>query len=215
MDKLTYAIGDIHGCHDLLKRLLDDIHHDAERRGGAARIVFLGDYIDRGPNSKAVLATLMGGPQRSGDEWICLIGNHEDLMLQAATSPRLEAHWLFEGGNRTIASFGGDIPADVRTWCAARPVTFDDGERLFVHAGVRPGIPIAQQLREDLLWIRDQFLLSSVDHGRLIVHGHTPDLAGPTVRPNRINLDTGAFHTGVLTAVVFAAGAMEFLQARS
>jgi serine/threonine protein phosphatase 1 len=215
MGKLTYAVGDIHGCHDLLKRLLDDIHRDAERRGGAARIVFLGDYIDRGPNSKAVLSTLMAGPQRAGDDWICLIGNHEDLMLQAAQSRTLEAHWLFEGGAQTLASFGGDIPANVRAWCAARPVTFDDGERLFVHAGVRPGIPIAQQLREDLLWIRDLFLSSSADHGRLVVHGHTPDLAGPTVRPNRINLDTGAFRTGVLTAVVFAEGAMEFLQARS
>lgn len=215
MNPLTYAIGDVHGCNDLLARLLDDIHRDAERRGSAARIVFLGDYIDRGPDSKGVLATLMAGPQRTGDEWISLFGNHEDVMLQAPTSERLSTLWLREGGLTTLASFGGEIPDDVRAWCAARPVSFDDGERLFVHAGVRPGVPIAEQTRHDLIWIRDEFLLSPADHGRLIVHGHTPDFAGPTVRPNRINLDTGAFHTGVLTAVAFAGGKPEFIQARS
>jgi len=215
MNPLTYAIGDIHGCHDLLARLLDDIHRDAERRGGPARIVFLGDYIDRGPNSKGVLATLMAGPQRASDEWICLMGNHEDVMLQAPTSERLSALWHREGGLTTLASFGGEIPDKVRAWCAARPVSFDDGERLFVHAGVRPGVPIAEQLRHDLIWIRDEFLLSPADHGRLVVHGHTPDVMGPTVLPNRINLDTAAFHTGVLTAAVFAGGKAEFIQARS
>ncbi len=212
--RLTYAVGDIHGCNDLLLRLLDDIHTDAQRHGAAARIVFLGDYIDRGPDSKPVLATLMAGPQRSGDEWICLTGNHEELMLRAATSETSNAHWHRQGGGETLASFAGEIPDDVRRWCAERPVTFDDGARLFVHAGVRPGVPIAAQQREDLLWIRDLFLSSPEDHGRLIVHGHTPDFSGPTVRANRINIDTGAFHTGVLTAVAFAGESHRFLQAR-
>src|SRR5689334_10293139 len=113
MSQLTYAIGDIHGCHDLLTRLLGRIHRDAERRGEAARIVFLGDYIDRGPDSRGVIATLMAGPQRPGDEWICLLGNHEDVMLEAPASPELNAIWLREGGNTTLASFGGTIPAEV------------------------------------------------------------------------------------------------------
>jgi serine/threonine protein phosphatase 1 len=212
MPPLTYAVGDIHGCHDLLVRLLDRIHRDAERRGGAARMVFLGDYIDRGPDSRAVIATLMAGPQRGGDEWICLLGNHEDVMLAAPGAPDLNAVWLREGGLTTLASYGGVIPDDVRAWCAARPVSFDDGERLFVHAGVRPGVPLAGQSRRDLIWIRGEFLDSDADHGRLIVHGHTPDLDGPTVRRNRINLDTGVYITGVLTAAVFAEGRVDFLQ---
>ena len=210
----TYAVGDIHGCHELFARLLDDIHRDADRRGGTARIVFLGDYIDRGPDSRSVLATLMAGPQRAGDEWICLTGNHEELMLQAATSETSATHWLRQGGGETLASFNGVIPDDVRAWCAARPAMFDDGERLFVHAGVKPGVPIAEQSRRDLMWIRNEFLDSDAQHGRLIVHGHTPDLAGPTVRHNRINLDTGAYLTGVLTAAVFVGRSYTFLQAR-
>jgi serine/threonine protein phosphatase 1 len=210
----TYAIGDVHGCYDLLVRLLDDIHRDAERRGRAARMVFLGDYIDRGADSKRVLAALMSGPQRPGDQWICLTGNHEELMLQAATSESSAEHWMRQGGGETVASFGGEIPVDARAWCAALPAMFDDGERLFVHAGVRPGVPVADQQRRDLLWIRDEFLLSTVDHGRLVVHGHTPDLTGPTIRPNRINLDTGAYLTGVLTAVVFTSGMYGFIQAK-
>lgn len=211
---LTYAVGDIHGCDDLFMRLLEDIHRDADRHGCPARIVFLGDYIDRGPGSKEVLATLMAGPQRPGDEWICLAGNHEELMLQAAASELAAAHWLKLGGGATLESFGGSVPGDVLAWCAALPAMFDDGERLFVHAGVRPGVPLARQQRRDLLWIRDEFLLSDADHGRLIVHGHTPDLAGPTVRHNRINLDTGVYVAGVLTAARFSGGSCAFLQAR-
>jgi serine/threonine protein phosphatase 1 len=210
----TYAIGDVHGCYDLLVRLLDDIHRDAERRGRAARMVFLGDYIDRGPGSKDVLAILMAGPQRAGDQWICLTGNHEELMLQASTSESSAAHWLRQGGGETLASFGGKIPDDVSAWCGALPAMFDDGLRLFAHAGLRPGVPIDGQQRRDLLWIRDEFLLSSADHGRLVVHGHTPDLAGPTIRPNRINLDTGAYLTGVLTAAVFVGARYDFIQAK-
>ena len=117
MHRLTYAIGDIHGCYDLLARLLEDIHRDAERRGGPARLIFLGDYIDRGPDSRAVLATLMAGPQRPVDEWICLTGNHEELMLQAPTSEKVAAVWLREGGEATLASFSGKIPDEVRAWC--------------------------------------------------------------------------------------------------
>lgn len=213
--RLTYAVGDIHGRHDLLARLLDDIHRDAGTHRASARIIFLGDYIDRGPDSKTVLATLMAGPQRSGDEWICLTGNHEELMLRATTSETAATHWLRQGGGETLTSFGGEIPEEVRAWCELLRVTFDDGARLFVHAGVRPGVPLPQQRREDLLWIRDLFLSSNDDHGRLIVHGHTPDFNGPTVRHNRINVDTGAFHTGVLTAAAFDGEHHRFIQVRT
>jgi serine/threonine protein phosphatase 1 len=211
---LTYAIGDIHGHFDLLLRLLDDIHRDADRRGRAARLVFLGDYVDRGPDSRSVLATVMAGPQRSGDEWVCLSGNHEAVMVEAATSEDAKAHWLRFGGGDTLTSFGGIIPGSVYAWCAALPVSFDDGERFFAHAGIRPGIALARQTRKDLLWIREEFLLSHADHGRLVVHGHTPHLQGPTIRANRINLDTGVYITRTLTGAVFADGRFDFIQVR-
>lgn len=212
--RLTYAVGDIHGAHDLFAELLADIHRDADLRGGGARIVFVGDYIDRGPDSRGVVEALMAGPTRPGEEWICLSGNHEQLMVEAPHAETSAAHWMKQGGDTTLASFGGTIPQDVLAWCAALPACFDDGERLFVHAGIRPGVPLEEQTRRDMLWIRSEFHESTADHGRLIVHGHTPDPNGPVVLPNRINLDTGVYFTGVLTAAAFDDGSVRFLQAR-
>ncbi|HVO02357.1 MAG TPA: metallophosphoesterase family protein [Candidatus Cybelea sp.] len=188
-----YAIGDIHGRFDLLKKALATI----ERETTAATVVFLGDYIDRGPDSKPVVETLMRGPTRPGDRWICLKGNHEAMACDAAAG-RDRFLWLDNGGDATLRSFGGALPPAVLAWFAALPVTFETEHHLFVHAGIFPGVPIDQQSDDTMLWIRDRFLDDNRLHEKHIVHGHTPSYE-VELRPNRTNLDTMAFRTGRLT----------------
>jgi serine/threonine protein phosphatase 1 len=132
----------------------------------------------------------------------CLCGNHEDL-LHHLDDPRQIASWLANGGDTTLRSYGmaspDELPIDHLKWLLDLPTSFDDGQRLFVHAGIRPGIPLDQQTRRDLLWIREPFLTSGADHGRLIVHGHSPtgDFK-PELRRNRVNIDTGVVFGGPL-----------------
>jgi serine/threonine protein phosphatase 1 len=138
---------------------------------------------------------------------IALCGNHEDMLLNAHKHDAV-VEWLENGGSATLRSYGvaapSLIPSDHLTWLEGLPDHYDDGQRFFVHAGIRPGVPLHQQRRHDLLWIREPFLSSSIDHGRLIVHGHTPLRDGqPDLRSNRINLDTGAVYGRPLTAAVF------------
>ena len=206
---LTFAIGDIHGCFDKLTALLRAC--DVYRDGRPARFVCLGDYVDRGPQTRAVLVLLMAG-EVGGCELICLRGNHEEMLLGAADrdrSDRALMTWFGNGGEATLASYGiddpGDIPAAHLAWLASLPLLARDDHRLFVHAGVRPGVARDAQTAEDLMWIREPFLSSEVDHGALVVHGHTP-LRGraPDLRANRLNLDTAAAFGGVLTAAAFA-----------
>ena len=201
---LTYAIGDVHGCVDKLVRLLARCRaHAGDRR---RRLVFVGDYIDRGPDSRGVIETLLK-LQRSEPEVICLRGNHEALMLDAVESGD-EALWLLNGGGETLESYDAtqalDLPAELVDWADALPLFFDDGRRLFVHAGLNPRVPLDHQTEQDLLWIREPFLSSRNDFGRLVVHGHTPLRAGvPDLRSNRLNIDTAAVFGGPLTAAVF------------
>jgi serine/threonine protein phosphatase 1 len=201
---LTYAIGDVHGCLDKLVRLLARCREHAADR--PRRLVFVGDYMDRGPNSRGVIETLLE-LQRKEPRMICLRGNHEAMMLEAVETGD-EDLWLLNGGGQTLASYGVrqalDLPAELVEWADALPLSFDDGRRLFVHAGLHPRVPLDRQSEQDLLWIREPFLSSRSDFGRLVVHGHTPLRTGvPDLRSNRLNIDTAAVFGGPLTAAVF------------
>jgi serine/threonine protein phosphatase 1 len=204
-----YAVGDIHGRDDLLDLMLDLIESDAGAR--PATVVFLGDYIDRGPGSHEVIRTLKRGPRRGGDHFICLKGNHEQLMLEAQAGGRAESLWLQNGGDATRRSYDGDpTPADL-DWAADLPLLHETADHIFVHAGLMPGYAVSEQSPEWLMWIRDRFLEAAPEWGRHVVHGHTPqwrrkpDPAEPELLGHRTNLDTKAWQSGVLTAGVFEA----------
>lgn len=204
---LTYAIGDIHGCFEKLERLWAAcLAHAASR---ACRFVFLGDYVDRGPQSARVVAFLMEAQRREEAEVVCLKGNHEDMLLQAVGGdPRIVAWWIGNGGDATLRSYGVErpdgLPEDHKRWLASLRLSYDDGQRLFVHAGIDPTRPLDGQEEHDLLWIRDPFLSYGGPLPRFVVHGHTPVRTGqPDLRANRLDVDTGAVLGGPLTAAVF------------
>ena len=203
---LAFTVGDVHGCLDKLTELVRRCNNDAA--GQPMRFVFLGDYVDRGPDTHGVIQFLLNLQQSHPDRDIFLKGNHEDLLVAAADSDFFEERWLTNGGSETLESYGltsaAEIPEDHVNWLRRLPLSFDDGQRFFVHAGVHPDRPLDRQDEDDLLWIRKPFLSSERDYGRLIVHGHTPVKGGPPdLRVNRLNLDTGAVFGGPLTAAVF------------
>jgi serine/threonine protein phosphatase 1 len=141
------------------------------------------------------------------DRIACLRGNHEAMLIEAANGGD-QLTWLLNGGDATLESYGvtnaAEIPAEHLAWFEALPLTISDGRRFFVHAGIEPGIPLDQQQPELMLWIREPFLSDTRDHGLYIVHGHTPTDTGEVeLRPNRLNIDTGACYGGPLTAAVF------------
>ncbi len=216
---LTFAIGDIHGCHKALLYILDLCRDYA--KGQSHRLVFIGDYIDRGADSRYVIETVRDLAQRDPENVICLMGNHEELLIDAIDTGD-PLNWLFNGGADTLASYGVRKPADLPdgdiAWIRSLRLSFDDGRRFFAHAGVDPDLPLDRQPKDALLWIREPFHRAKTDFGRLIVHGHTPlDDARPDVRPNRVNIDTACVYGGVLTAAVFTAEAIPpvtFLTAR-
>lgn len=205
-DTLTYAIGDIHGCADLLDRLLARIeaHAGSESHG----LVFLGDYIDRGPDSAGVLKTIRALQRRDPERVVCLMGNHEAMLVAALRERGGDDHWRANGGDATLASFAVDEPAaisgDVLDWIEALPTLHEDARRWYVHAGFRPGCEAPDPDIYSRLWIREPFLSEDHDFGRHVVHGHTPQMSGrPDVRPFRTNLDTAAVYGAALTAGVF------------
>lgn len=202
----TYAIGDIHGCLRHLEQLVTLCEDDAAEQ--PMQLVFLGDYIDRGPDSHGVVEYLIELQAFMPDRVICLMGNHEDMLLKAFEDEGREDHWLRNGGTQTLYSYqvpsAVDLPRRHVEWFRSLPTSHDDGMRFFVHAGVHPERPLDQQDEQDLLWIREPFLSSQKDFGRLVVHGHTPLASGiPDQRPNRLNIDTGAVFGRALTAAVF------------
>jgi Calcineurin-like phosphoesterase len=214
-----HAIGDIHGSLAKLRKLIARCECDAD--GRAMMFVFLGNYIDRGPDSRGVVECVMELQARPEVDVIALMGNHEALALAAFDDSLPAGNWLAEGGDCTLQSYGVAnvyaLPARHIDWLRSLRLSYDDGERLFVHAGVNPERPLDDQHDADLLWIREPFLSDARNYGRLIVHGHTPTKAGmPDLRVNRLNLDTGAGYGGSLTAAVFAdggTGPMAFLHA--
>lgn len=222
----VYAIGDVHGCLDRLLRVYEQIEADiALRPAGSALLIHLGDYVDRGADSAGVLRTLLAPPPAGVTQRLNLLGNHEAMMLDVLQNrdETSVAHWMMNGGAQTLASFGLDPWSGADEWAARlQPEPLGLLRRLalvrriggyaFVHAGIRPGVPLAKQSAEDLLWIREPFLSSSVPAEAVIVHGHTPAQA-PQVRPNRIGIDTGAVMGGVLTCAVLEGGRLGFLSA--
>lgn len=205
----TYAIGDIHGCLGKLEELVAKCLSDAGREPAA--FVFLGDAIDRGPDSRGVIEYLIDFERRR-PETVCLCGNHEDMALNAIDDLAAAEVWVVRnGGDKMLASYGvtspAQIPADHVAWMRARPTHHDDGLRFYVHAGIDPSRPLDQQTRRDMLWMREPFLSDPRDFGRFVVHGHTPLREGaPDLRANRVNLDTAAVLGGPLTAAIFEDG---------
>ena len=204
---LTYAVGDIHGSLDKLKALVEACREHAN--GQAFRFVFLGDYIDRGPDSAGVLRFMMSLQADLPKQIIALKGNHEAWAVSLLDGSSELTPWLRNGGAETLESYGvkgiGNLPRAHLDWMRSLRLFFDDGRRFFVHAGVDPERPLGAQRPHDLIWIREPFLSDARDYGRLIVHGHTPQTTGlPDFRGNRLNLDTGAVYGRALTAAAFA-----------
>jgi len=214
-----YAIGDIHGRADLLDRAFARIDEDLERRPVAQAIqVFLGDYVDRGPESAGVLERLIVRGQTH--ETLCLKGNHELYLLEFLENPSILKVWGQYGALTTLHSYGlkptlnagpeeqtnlaaalrQTMPESHLQFLAQLPLSFTCGDFYFVHAGVRPSAPLSRQREDDLLWIRDDFLCHEEPFEKVIIHGHTPVME-PDVRGNRINIDTGAYATGRLTCL--------------
>ena len=224
-----YAVGDIHGRADLLSDLFMRIDDDLGARPTINSVqVFLGDYIDRGPNSRQVIDLLIARQRRR--DVLFLKGNHEDCALRFLSDPTVLPAWQSIGGVHTLLSYGvmptrGDdpesqhkvsialreaMPDSHRCFIGGLALSFTCGDYFFVHAGVRPGVPLQRQSQRDLLWIRDDFLLHEENFGKVVVHGHTP-IYKPEIRSNRINIDTGAYATGQLTCLVLEGNDVTFL----
>jgi serine/threonine protein phosphatase 1 len=225
-----YVIGDIHGRLDLLDRLIAAIHRDASECGGNCLTVTLGDYIDRGPDSRGVFDRLSANPFPG--EYVALKGNHEALLETFLVDPAVGTHWWRLGALETLRSFGVRtetflgrrsfrkvrdqlqiaLSNEHKKFLASLKVSLTFGRYFMCHAGVRPGISLEDQTEEDLLWIRDEFLDSKMVFGKIIVHGHTP-VEEPEVLFNRINIDTCAFASGRLTCVVLEDDRHRFITA--
>lgn len=216
-----YAIGDVHGRLDLMLELEEMISQDLYDHPVERSVqIFVGDYIDRGPSSREVLDYLLKA-RPVCDDRICLKGNHEQTLLEFLKEPDRLIHWARYGGMEMMRSYGIPagkpmtsaackgihkqfvdlFPQEHFEFCRNMPLFATFGDYFFAHAGVRPGVPLDEQTDHDLMWIRDEFLTSKRYHGKLIVHGHTP-CRQPEVYSNRINIDTRAYDTGVLTCLV-------------
>ena len=219
---IVWAVGDIHGRLDLLQPLVEAIVADIHASVATRKVVvFLGDYIDRGPDSRGVLRLLSGLPAIQGVEWRFLKGNHEQAILGFLDDPSAGPKWCEYGGDNALLSFGLRVPnlthrtegwarvaADLRHKLTARETAFLEnlelslivGDYFFSHAGARPGVTLDRQSAEDLMWIRQPFLNSGTSFERVVVHGHTPT---PRVHADhrRIGIDTKAYETGILTAL--------------
>ncbi|WP_353560975.1 metallophosphoesterase family protein [Pyruvatibacter sp. HU-CL02332] len=228
----VYAIGDIHGRADLLDQLHDKILEDA-RHAGVQRhvVVYLGDYVDRGLDSKGVIDCLLADPL-PGFEKVFLKGNHEDAFLKFFLEPEFGRDWKYYGGLETLMSYGvkalplkdepdafvaardelaRGFPSSHLDFLGGLRLWHEEGDFYFAHAGVRPGLPLEEQTGQDLMWIRDDFLTSDMDFGKVVVHGHTPE-EQPVQRANRIGIDTGAYITGILTCAVLEESECRFIQ---
>jgi serine/threonine protein phosphatase 1 len=235
--QVVYAIGDIHGRVDLLDRLVEVIWRDAEtleiNAASKPELILLGDYIDRGPSSKQVINYILALCETQKFKVVPLMGNHERTMLDFLADPQIGPTWLEHGGGPTLNAYGVAPPRGKAEgeWSKAAAALSDNmperhlaffkglhryhevGDYVFVHAGIRPGVPIDAQTDADLLWIRDEFLRSRAWLGKMVVHGHTPTVT-PAFKSNRIGLDTGAYATNLLTALRLKDNTQTILQAR-
>lgn len=233
--RAVWAVGDVHGRADLLNPLVGAIIEDARRTGLPTTLVMLGDYVDRGPDSRGVIETLCALDADAALELVALRGNHDDRMHAFLRDPTLGPAWCDFGGREALASYGVAAPArrlDPEAWAetsaalgqampdAHRRLLADlrlsatSGDYFFAHAGARPGVPLEAQSADDLMWIRDAFLEDPRVFDKVVVHGHTP-VDTPHLDHRRINLDTGAYATGVLSAVRLEGVTRSLLQARA
>lgn len=216
----VYAVGDVHGRADLLETLLAEIEADDRARGPAeTHLVMLGDLIDRGPDTARILERLRERPPGFARLHL-ILGNHEEMLLRQIDEPDPDAlaQFMRYGGRETLESYGvpermlilhdRHLPQEIMAYVPEADVAFlrsfshsvRFGDYLFVHAGIRPGVPIDEQRPSETRWIRGAFLESEADHGAVVVHGHTIT-AEPEIRHNRIGIDTGAYASGILTAL--------------
>lgn len=208
-NRITFAIGDVHGCAQKLRKLIANCERVSA--GRQSRFILVGDYVDRGPDARGVIDFLVEEQHRDPHRFVCLRGNHEQMLLAAAAAGRSDSelvNWWANGGEQTLDSYGvndpSGLPIDHLAWIEDLPLKLTEAERVYVHAGIRPGVALGAQVTHDLLWIREPFLSSDLDHGTLVVHGHTPTKSRlPELRTNRLNLDTGACFGGPLTAAMF------------
>ncbi len=227
----VYAVGDIHGRADLVERIHEIIISDAAEHSHKKNfIVYLGDYLDRGPYARETIDLLISS-QPPGFERVYLMGNHEQILLNFLDEPSILSMWLGVGGGSTLMSYGlkppgsgfseqkahevrdelrEKIPAEHIGFIKNLRQSFPAGDYLFVHAGIRPAVPIEDQTPDDIYWIRDEFLNSDADHGKMVIHGHTisEDIQHLS---NRIAIDTGAYASGVLSCVVLEENRIKFL----
>jgi serine/threonine protein phosphatase 1 len=230
---IIYAVGDIHGRLDLLVPLVEAIKVDASQSDARRKVcIFLGDYIDRGPDSRGVLQYLAALGDNPSLEWRFLRGNHEEAMLDFLEDPSFGSQWCEYGGDATLESYGLRIPtmrhkpelwahlaadldhkltAQERRFLTELEFSISLGDYFFAHAGARPGAPLDQQSEDDLLWVRKTFLASEVEFEQVVVHGHTPE---PEIYADRrrVGVDTKAYASGVLSALRLAGSLREALQ---
>ena len=231
---VVWAIGDIHGRHDLLRPLVEAIRADMRATDAQKKVViFLGDYVDRGPDSREVIRYLAALPAGDGVEWRFLKGNHEETMVKFLDDPMVGTQWCEYGGEATLRAYGLRPPdmkhraeawrrlstdldhklgADERAFLANLELQVSIGDYFFAHAGARPGLPLDRQSAGDLLWIRSSFLRSDVEFEKVVVHGHTPAAEVHADR-RRIGIDTRAYESGMLTALKLQGGERRILQA--
>lgn len=231
----VYAIGDLHGRRDLLEEMEERIAADLAASPRVVRpfLVFLGDLVDRGSDSRGVIDRLLANPLLDGLPRVCLLGNHDLWLQEFLRGQPVGASWVRFGGDATLASYGVGLdfslpepqriataqrqlderfPEAHRQFLAALELSWSCGDYLFCHAGIRPGVPLDRQTVEDLLWIREPFLSWRGEAGKIIVHGHTVN-EEPVIRPNRIGIDTGAYLSGRLTCLVLEADEYRFITA--
>jgi serine/threonine protein phosphatase 1 len=230
----VYCIGDIHGRADLLAALHRGIKADANQNpgNGVARnvIVYVGDYVDRGMQSREVIEHLLSDPL-PGFEKVYLKGNHDEAMLQFLQDPEFGPLWFSYGGDATVLSYGvrmspskigrerfedmrqqleANLPSAHLEFLQSLQLVWECGDYLFVHAGFKPGVAIQQQKPEDMLWIREEFLESRHDFGRMVVHGHSVTDV-PELKSNRIGIDTGAYASDTLTCLILEGDTRHFI----
>ena len=224
-----YVVGDIHGRADLLDRMILAISGDLQTHPVKNCLtVTVGDYVDRGPDSRGVVDRLINNPFPT--DFVALKGNHEEIFMNFLDDPSVGEQWRQFGGVETLHSYGVEVRplmvdrnyrkvADALALAVPRThldflgslrLSLTVGRYFLCHAGVRPGIPLEDQKAQDLLWIRQPFLESGADFGKVVVHGHTP-VDQPEIRPNRINIDTGACVTGRLTCAALDEERIRFL----
>jgi serine/threonine protein phosphatase 1 len=224
-----YAVGDVHGRVDLLEQVMARIDADLAKTPSSNAIeIYLGDYIDRGPASRHVVDRLIARSRKRNT--VFLKGNHETYVTEFIENPESLTGWRQYGGLETLMSYGLQpamkadaaeqvelakafkymLPKSHQEFFKSLQLSVSCGDFFFVHAGVKPRVPLKEQREEDLLWIRDDFLLYEDDFEKIVVHGHTP-VREPDIRPNRINIDTGAYATGRLTCIMLEHDSIQVL----